>query len=200
MRRLLLVRHGETAWNAESRWQGWADVPLSPVGEAQAKAAASTLKTALPDGVAARVVASSDLARALQTAQILADGLGLREVQREAGLRERNVGEWAGLQAPDIEARWPGLMQRWRNREIDAPPGGEGDEILRERVMASVNALLESATAEMCIVAVTHGGVISMVERQLGLEGRGTRNLGARWIHLDAGQLSVGESLRLASG
>jgi glucosyl-3-phosphoglycerate phosphatase len=198
MRRLLLIRHGETAWNAEARWQGWADVPLSPVGEAQARSAIIMLAAALPPDTQVRLVASSDLARALTTARILSDGLRLGEVQLESGLRERNVGDWSGLRAVDIEERWPGMLARWRAGELTTPPGGETNETMLRRVTGAVNSLLRNAPIEACVVAVTHGGVIRTIEEHLGLKPHGTRNLGARWVHLEAGELRAGESLRLA--
>src|SRR5688572_29468638 len=104
MASLLLVRHGQSTWNAARRWQGWADPPLSELGEEQAREAVPRLR---PLGLVA--VFSSDLVRARQTAAILADGLGLpfdEAVGVEPGLRERSVGEWSGLVTEEIEERW----------------------------------------------------------------------------------------------
>ena len=98
--RVLLIRHGRSTWNAERRWQGWADPPLSPRGIAQAEAAAAALKD-----VAIQVVVSSDLVRARSTAEIIARAAGVG-VSIEPALRERDVGLCSGLTADEIEARW----------------------------------------------------------------------------------------------
>src|SRR5919109_2812903 len=104
MIRLLLVRHGESTWNAQSRWQGQADPPLSPFGERQAEDA--TVR--LAESASITAVWTSDLVRARRTGELIAKRLGLDAVHDEPRLRERDVGAWSGLTRDEIEARWPG--------------------------------------------------------------------------------------------
>lgn len=174
---MLLLRHGQSTWNAEGRWQGWADPPLSAAGEEQARHAA----VALRDGGFDRIV-SSDLARAVRTAEVMAAELGLADVERHPGLRERDVGEWSGCTTAEIEARWPGQLQAWREGHLERPPGGESKPDLTQRVMAAVAAL---AAGDGVLLAVTHGGVIRLVERHLGIEASAPGNLCGRWIEPD---------------
>ena len=180
--RLFLVRHGESIWNAEGRWQGQADPPLSPLGERQAEAAVSGV-TEPTDAVW-----TSDLVRAARTAEILAGGLGLDPPRADARLREREVGEWSGLTRPEIEERWPGYLADRRS-----PSGFENDQHLSERAQAALRALAETARGKTILV-VTHGGIIRTLERRLGADSDPVPNLGGRWVVVDAdGALSLGE-------
>src|SRR3974390_1149426 len=102
--RLLLLRHAQSEWNAEGRWQGWADPPLSGEGDAQIAEAAAQL-----EGQRFDLVVTSDLLRARQTAERLLDSLEIDvECRVEPGLREFDAGEWSGLTRDQIEQRWPG--------------------------------------------------------------------------------------------
>lgn len=175
MARLLLVRHGQSAWNAESRWQGWADPPLSDMGATQAAALASTLAPLELEGVI-----SSDLERARRTATIVAEALGLG-VQTDPGLRERDVGAWSGQTTTEIERRWPHQLAEWRAGRLAGPPDGETDDTMAVRVIEALLRLL--ARREDSLLVVTHGGLIRLVERRLGLEPSSTPNLSGRWIH-----------------
>src|SRR3954470_12262051 len=111
---LLLVRHGQSVWNADGRWQGQADPPLSALGEQQAVEAANRL-----DGIDA--VWTSDLVRAARTADLLAHELGV-DVVVDARWRERHAGEWQGHTRAEIEWAWPGHLGDGRR-----PPGWESD-------------------------------------------------------------------------
>ncbi|MEO9255354.1 MAG: histidine phosphatase family protein [Tepidiformaceae bacterium] len=197
MQRLLLVRHGETAWNAENRFQGWADIPLNANGEAQAKRAAVTLQALLPDDRPIHFVATSDLARARQTAEILREPVCSADLQIDTGLRERDVGDWSGLTVLEIEARWPGLLSQWHTGELQATPNGETTSALIERALDCMTNLFERAPKAATLVAVTHGGVMRVIEEHFGVTPRGTANLGGRWVHLDQGQFTIGETLAL---
>ncbi|HXY91967.1 MAG TPA: histidine phosphatase family protein [Acidimicrobiia bacterium] len=171
MTRLVLVRHGESTWNAAGRWQGHADPPLSPLGERQAADAAEHAQ-----GVEA--VWTSDLARARRSAEIIAGlrGLGVRV---EPGLRERDAGEWQGLTRTEIEQLWPGYLGSGRR-----PPGFEGDEALLARALAAITEIGAAHRGESVLV-VTHGGVVRTLERHLGAEDRGLLpNLGGRVLEL----------------
>lgn len=179
MARLLLLRHGQSTWNAESRWQGWADAPLSDAGLAQAGAMGSRLRAA--DERFTQVV-SSDLARSADTARVVADALALREVRVEPDLRERDVGDWSGRTTEEIDIIWPGAIAAWRAGRLDRPPGGEHEPTFRGRVVRAVERL--AAEPGGPVVVITHGGVIRTLERHLGGEPPSTKNLSGRWFDL----------------
>ena len=177
MAQLLIVRHGESEWNALGRWQGWADPPLSPQGEEQARAAIEPLR-----GQGLQAVVASDLQRARRTAEILAEGLGLGDVHIDEGLRERNVGEFTGLTRDEIDARWPGVLAEWRSGRVQQAPGGEGPEFL-ERVLAALDRVADRCAGQKVLV-VAHGGLIRTVWRHLGGEPGPAHHLGGLWVHL----------------
>jgi probable phosphoglycerate mutase len=178
--RVLLVRHGESTWNAEQIWQGQADPPLSALGEQQAIDAAVHA-----DGVDA--VWSSDLARARRTAEIVASERGLPVVV-DARLRERDAGEWQGLTRVEIEDRYPGYLASGRR-----PPGFEGDAALVTRALAAIEAI-GTAHRGQTVLVVTHGGVVRTLERHLGAVDEGLLpNLGGRYFLSSGGDgLSLG--------
>jgi broad specificity phosphatase PhoE len=149
---ILLVRHGETDWNNEGRWQGHADRPLNEAGRTQALALAESLAGRQIDAVY-----SSDLVRAHATARIVADRLGL-PVELDAGLREVDVGEWSGRARDDLERSDPEGFRRWRAGG-KGWQGGESYEQMGERVVATV---LEIAGRHPggTILIVSHGGSI----------------------------------------
>lgn len=179
---LLLVRHGQSEWNASGRWQGWADPALTDLGRHQAKLAAKAVGTV--DGVV-----SSDLVRASETAEIIAGELGIGPVVLQPALRERAAGPWTGLTRAEIDADWPGM------REGDERPEGyEADEALLERVVPALAALEPAGDA---VLVLTHGGVIGAVERHLGLAHVRTPNLGGRVIEVREGRMTPGDSLLL---
>ncbi|HLF25026.1 MAG TPA: histidine phosphatase family protein [Anaerolineae bacterium] len=133
---LILIRHGQTDWNATGRWQGQADPPLNAAGRAQAHQTALELQAQRLD-----VLVSSDLRRARETAEIIAAAIN-RDVILEPRLREVNLGEWQGLYSDDIRARWPGEMQLWLDMPLAArPPNGESIQELAARVLAAVDEL-----------------------------------------------------------
>ena len=182
MTRLLLVRHGESEWNAVGRWQGWADPPLSDLGQRQAAVAARAVG-------AVDAIVSSDLQRASQTAAIIAGELGIGPVVSAPELRERDAGPWTGLTRREIEDEWPGWIAEGKR-----PDGYEEDEGLLARVLPALQTL-EAAGGSALVV--THGGVIGAVERSLGLEHSRTPNLGGRLVDVDGGRLVAGEQLLL---
>jgi 2,3-bisphosphoglycerate-dependent phosphoglycerate mutase len=148
----LLARHGETDWNSERRWQGHADQPLNAVGRAQARELAETLADRAID-----VVYASDLVRAHETAVIVADRLGL-PVEVDAGLREVDVGDWAGRLLTEIERDDPEAFRRWQHGQ-KAWNDGESYEEMGERVVATLLRIAARHPAETVLV-VTHGGSI----------------------------------------
>lgn len=187
-RRLLLVRHGESTWNALSRWQGQADPPLSPFGERQAEEAAVRLAE-----IATITAAwASDLVRARRTAELIAGHLGIAPVREEPRLRERDVGSWSGLTRDEIEERWPGYLASRRS-----PPDFEGDDELLARTRAGLAAAVDASDPGEVLV-VTHGGVIRTIERSLGAIPERLPNLGGRWLVAESPtDLSLGERVVL---
>lgn len=161
--RIIAVRHGETAWNVETRIQGQLDIGLNDKGHWQAQRAGQ----ALSDESIARIY-SSDLSRAHATALAIAQHSSdprAREVEVHPGLRERGFGMFEGQTYADIESKWPEESKRWRQREPHfAPPGGETPTQVLERVAATVNALAAPHMGEQ-IVLVAHGGVMDMLYR-----------------------------------
>lgn len=149
---ILLVRHGETDWNSERRWQGHADQPLNDAGREQARELAETLADRGID-----VVYSSDLVRAHETALIVAERLGL-PVELDAGLREVDVGDWAGRLVSEIEAADPEAFQLWRQGR-KGWNGGESYEEMGERVVGAVLRLAGRHPGKTVLI-VTHGGSI----------------------------------------
>jgi broad specificity phosphatase PhoE len=178
--RALLVRHGQSTWNAEGRWQGQADAPLSDLGERQARDAAPAVAALAPT----RVV-TSDLARALCTAELLTPP-GTR-LEIEAAWRERHAGEWTGLTRPEIEERFPGWLAAHRS-----PPAFEDDDALLHRVLPALASLVTSVAGVALVV--THGGVIRTLERHLHAPSEPVPNLGGRWFHAAAdGGVALGD-------
>lgn len=165
MTRILLVRHGQSTWNADGRWQGRADPPLSELGVHQAEVAAETIA----DHGITRVWASP-LVRAHQTATIVAARLGLT-VEKDARLQERDAGDWTGKTRTEIEEGWPGFLDGGLR-----PNGFETDDVLHERALVVVREIASGATAP--IVVISHGGLIRVVERALGSEPHSVPNLG----------------------
>jgi broad specificity phosphatase PhoE len=176
MARLLLLRHGQSEWNAKGLWQGLADPPLSAHGEEQARAAARWLASTGLTGVV-----TSNLQRAHRTGELIAAGLGLPAPSVEPGLRERDVGDWSGCTMDEIEQRWPGWMLAWREGRLDAPPNGERNDAMADRVMEVIERLAARPDNEVLLV-VTHGGVIHTVGVELGASWRGNANLTGWWV------------------
>lgn len=146
---ILLVRHGETDWNRDRRWQGHADPPLNEEGRRQAQALAEALA-----GEDVAAVYSSDLLRAHETARIVAERLGL-EVTALPDLREVDVGSWSGLTRDEIAHRFPGA-ERWE--------GGETREEMAERVLGAVRRIAAAHPGGRVLV-VTHGGPVRALLR-----------------------------------
>jgi probable phosphoglycerate mutase len=153
---LWVVRHGESTWNTEGRYQGQANVPLSPVGVLQAASLAERLT-----GQHFDAVYTSDLLRAAQTAQTVAERLeGAPTVRPDPGLREIDVGELSGLVIADIRERHPDYLEAlrtdpWTTRR----PGGESMEDLYTRSGAAFETLRARHPGQRVLV-FTHGGVV----------------------------------------
>lgn len=197
MTRVLLVRHGESIWNADGRWQGQADPPLTERGQAQAAAAARAIGTV-------DAIVTSDLERAAETGAIIARHLAIEPVVVEPRLRERDAGSLSGLTRPEIHQAFPGLLPddpagfepgddghpRW-------PDDWESDGDLWDRVEVALVAL-GRLVPDGDVVAVTHGGVMYAIERRLGAPDRGRlTNLGAVWLEVVGDELAIGPRVEL---
>jgi len=175
--RILAIRHGETAWNVDTRIQGHLDIPLNDAGRLQAR----RLAQALAGRDAIDAIYSSDLSRALQTAQAVADATGAPLVATPA-LRERCFGVFEGRTFAEIRAAWPEEAERWRVRDPDwAPPGG-GESLLRfkERITNTACGLAAENIGKH-IALFVHGGVLDILYRAatgLGLQDARTWQLG----------------------
>jgi len=155
--RLIVVRHGETLYNAQSRVTGQSDIPLSALGERQAAALGKRLAA---EPLAA--IAASDLQRARDTAQAIARYHEL-PVQEDADLREISFGVWEGAIYDEIVARDADLVQRWlSDPTIYAPPGGETVIQLRDRVVRALERW-QTRCPETTILWAVHGGVIEVL-------------------------------------
>jgi broad specificity phosphatase PhoE len=171
MTRLVLVRHGETDWNRDGRWQGHADPGLNARGRLQAAAAAERLAR---EPVAA--VVTSDLRRAAETAAVLAGALGL-EPAADPRLREVDVGEWSGLTRAEVRERHPDAYRAWTDGLNAGYPGGETFAQLERRATEAMREVWERY-AEQTVAIVGHGGSIrAMVAAALGIGPAGRRLL-----------------------
>jgi 2,3-bisphosphoglycerate-dependent phosphoglycerate mutase len=157
--RIIAIRHGETAWNVDTRLQGHLDIALNAKGLWQAQQVARALADEPIEAIY-----SSDLLRAWHTASAIAQTAEAPLVASQ-DLRERGFGSFEGKTYAEIEAQWPEASLRWRKREPDwAPPGGESLLALRQRISGAVDALAPQHMGGQ-IVLVAHGGVMDVLYR-----------------------------------
>ncbi|MFG2003333.1 histidine phosphatase family protein [Spirillospora sp. NPDC048911] len=149
-RRLVLWRHGQTAWNVERRFQGKTDIPLDETGVEQAHRAARLLAALRPTAILA-----SPLQRAADTGQALADVTGL-PVTFDKDLIERDGGQWEGLTAREIRERFPEEHARWQ------PPGGETSAQVAERVGTALDRALDELPPTGLLVVASHGAALRL--------------------------------------
>ncbi|MCO1581929.1 histidine phosphatase family protein [Crossiella sp. SN42] len=160
--RLILWRHGQTGHNASGRLQGQLDVELNDIGLAQAKRAAPLVAALEPD-----LLVTSDLRRAADTAAAFTGATGMAP-RMDKRLRETDVGQWMGMSGAEVEADWPGALDRWRADPTFAPPGGENRLEVAARAVEVVSELdlTTDGTALLC----AHGGLITgLIARLLAL-------------------------------
>jgi len=193
---LLFVRHGQSEWNALGRWQGQADPPLSDLGRAQARSAATAI-TAAAKRAASPVagIVTSTLVRAVETATIISDSLDVGPVHLEADLVERDAGEWSGLTRLEIDEHFPGYLQNGHR-----PPGYEPDDTMLARTLRAVDRIVDRfspISAPATVVVITHGGVIYTLESHLGAPFQRKPNLGARWFLVRDGTLHLSTTASL---
>lgn len=156
---LIVIRHGETAWNRERRMQGTTDTPLTDVGRAQAQALGRRL-----GGHGFTALYSSDLSRARDTACVIAAHTG-RAVVADPRLRERRFGIFEGLTAVEIQSRYPEEHARFASRDADyAVPGGESARSFTQRCLGCLSEIADCHRGEE-VAVVTHGLVLDVLYR-----------------------------------
>ena len=184
MTRILLLRHGQSEWNALGRWQGQADPPLSDLGRKQAMYASERIG-------AVDAIIASDLQRASDTAFIIGEAIGTGPILTDERLRERDAGEWSGLTRVEIDEAYPGYLAEGRR-----PASVETDESVLARVhaaLADLHARYEGAD----VLAVAHGGLVYALEHEAGIGFERLPNLAGRWLTHDGSRLRVGDRVQL---
>jgi broad specificity phosphatase PhoE len=181
---LLVIRHGQSEWNAVGRWQGHADVALDEAGRRQAAEAALVLGSF-------DAVWSSHLQRAHLTASIIAEILGIGPVLVDARLAETDVGPWEGLTQREVEAGWPGFLAARRR-----PDGFEPYDDAATRMLAALRDIAGRHPGAEVLV-VSHGGVIRAARRLLQAPDARLPNLSGSWFTVEAGQVSAGDQVAL---
>lgn len=185
---ILVLRHGESEWNVQQRWQGRADIALTAAGERQARDAAARLGTFA-------VIASSHLQRAAGTASIIAEHQGTGPVLVDERLQEVHVGPWEGLTRDEIERGYPGFLAAWRK-----PEGFESDAEVVERATSALRELAARA-ADAPALAISHSGVIRTMRVALGAANPRLPNLGGSWFHVaDDGTIRAGDVVSVLDG
>ncbi|MCG5053432.1 MAG: histidine phosphatase family protein [Myxococcales bacterium] len=157
-RTLYLTRHGETDWNREMRWQGHTDIALNAQGRAQARGLADRL-----DGLGIARIMASDLARARETAEIVAQRLGVPEVHVDHRLRERSFGVFEGLTRSEVALRYPKEWADYQDDKHVTPPGAEPHALVVARVRAALLDVATSPFGEAPALIVSHGGALRVL-------------------------------------
>lgn len=163
-RRLILLRHGQTSYNATRRMQGHLDTELSDVGRQQARDVAAALA-----GTSIAKIVSSDLMRAADTASAVAAEVGHPEIDLDSRLRETHLGEWQGMNHQEVDAGYPGVRALWREDATWAPPGGESRIDVARRARPVVEELMTTLSEwdDSTVLMVAHGGTISALTSNL---------------------------------
>lgn len=188
--RMLVVRHGESTWNAVRRWQGQADPPLSERGETQARRGA----LAAPEHGPFDAIVTSTLQRAHRTGELIASALALPMLAADAELSERSAGEWEGLTRAEIERDFPGYLA-----DDKRPAGYESDASIVERSSRALRRLAVDHS-DRTLLVVSHGGIIHALERAHSGDDGWQRldNLTGRWFEVTAeGIVPIGARIAL---
>src|SRR5262245_33916512 len=157
IKRIILIRPGETDWNRQGRWQGWVASPLNAHGRLQVQRLGNFVRN-----IGMSALYSSDLKRAVQTAQILADRLGFASALDER-LRERNIGDWQGLTLTEMQAWYPDQYQQLLADRIGfTVPGGESLNDVKVRVLTAFNEILKQDMGET-IGIISHTTAINLL-------------------------------------
>lgn len=183
--RIIAIRHGETAWNAQRLLQGHKDLPLNERGRAQARAVARALAEGDGAGGGAGggidAVYASDLARAFDTGRAIAEATHA-PITAVRDLRERGFGDWEGRSYAELSVQFPDQAERWRKRDPDWSPPGAAENLrqFRQRIGGAAHGLAARHPGGQ-IVLVAHGGVLDMLYRlaaRLGIQDTRTWQLG----------------------
>ena len=155
--KIILIRHGQTNWNFEKKYQGHSNIELSPEGLSQAEKVAARFSDEKIDAVYA-----SDLSRAFKTAELIADSHNLK-VKTVPKLREIMFGQWEGLKFEEINARWPGEFEKfWLHPDEAHIPDGESFLQVKERAYEAFMEIVSAHKGET-VVVVSHGGTIGAI-------------------------------------
>jgi broad specificity phosphatase PhoE len=187
--RVLVLRHGQSEWNALGRWQGQANPPLTPLGEQQARIAGRLLASECPPFDA---VVTSDLDRARVTGETIAGIIGCSMQELDTRWRENHAGEWQGLTRNEIRRQWPGYLESDRR-----PPGFETAEATVTRSLAALDSIASGFTGG-CVLVISHGGVLRLLHEHLGGPEQRFPNLSGCWFEREATS-ETGMSWRLGS-
>lgn len=176
--KILIIRHGQSTWNASGQWQGQADPELSGIGREQAALARERVRD-----LGLEKLFSSDLKRARSTAEIIAQGTDLAPVLIEPLLRERDAGEFSGLTKEEIEEQFPGFLASGRR-----PAGYELDGPLLQRLHRALRAAAAASGSAGIIGIVAHGGLIRLLEETYGADTSCAPipNLAGLWLDLES--------------
>lgn len=169
---MLLLRHGQSVWNEVRRWQGTADIELSDLGRQQAQSAAEVL---VQSDITFAGVWASGLARAAETASIIASQLQISPVVEDLRLREAHAGEWEGMTPDEIEAKYPKWLEQFRR-----PKSFEPRDDVAARGRAALTSIVKASGSGSTCLVVAHGGLIRAVaELEADMH---VPNLGGVWL------------------
>ena len=171
--RILVLRHGQSEWNASGRWQGRADPPLTTLGLEQARLAGGLIATECPTF---DVVVTSDLERARITGQTIASIIGCSAHRLDPRWQENDAGEWQGLTQAEIRTQWPGYLESDRR-----PPNFESVASTTSRAQAALNDIV-AKNAGGCALVISHGGVLRLMHEHLGGGEQRFPNLAGSWF------------------
>lgn len=179
--RLLVLRHGQSEWNAQGRWQGQADIALTAEGIDQAHQAAKKIGKF-------DLIAASSLKRARHTAEIIAQSHGVKDLVVDDRLKESFIGPWEGLTYAEIESGWPGYLETFRH-----PENFETNQSVLQRMTAAFVEIADKCRGGQALV-ISHSGVIRTIRRELKVPDGRLENLGGCWfdVHPD-GQITAGK-------
>ena len=189
---LLLLRHGQSEWNALRRWQGLADSPLNDLGRQQAANAAAAIESVAPQHGPFGSVWSSPLRRAAETGEIVARRLGLVEVMVDDRLREADAGEWQGLTPQEIEVAYPGFL----DGHLRPPTFEPGEAVIGRSLQALSDIAEATGPGAPTVIVTTHSGVIRSLARHLGARDERVPNLGGVWLAATQDRSAIGASVR----
>jgi len=177
---LLVLRHGQSEWNALGRWQGQADIALTPAGIEQARQAAKKIGKF-------DLIAASSLQRARHTAEIIAEKHGVNDLIIDDRLKESFIGPWEGLTYEEIESGWPGYLESFKQQ-----PDFESNQNVVNRMTAAFVDIAAKCRGGQALI-ISHSGVIRTIRRELKVVDAKLDNLGGCWFDvLPDGQISAG--------